>query len=301
MDDAKREVTIGLVQAAVTEDTAVNLNDTKRKVREAAERGARIVCLQELYRTIYFPQYESRERAPYAESIPGESTKRFGRLARELAIVIIVPLFERAGEGEWYNSAVIIGEDGTVGGVYRKVHIPFDPLFYEKNYFKAGDGGFPVFDTRYGKIGLLICYDQWFPEAARALTLKGAEIIFYPTAIGDIEGHTPEEGDWHDAWETVQRGHAIANGVHIAAVNRVGQEGRLNFWGGSFLSDPFGNIIGKAGREEGEVLVVKADLGRNRQVQREWGFLENRRPETYRLLCGDSPGDRGDKNNGNDQ
>jgi len=298
MDEKRREVVIGLVQAAVTEDTTGNLHDTERKVREAAERGARIVCLQELYRTIYFPQYESREYAGYAESVPGESTERFGALARELEIVIIVPLFERDQRGEHFNSAVIIDEDGTVAGVYRKVHIPFDPLFYEKNYFKAGDGGFEVYDTRYGKIGLLICYDQWFPEAARALTLKGAEIIFYPTAIGWIEGHTPGEGDWHDAWETVQRGHAIANGVHIAAVNRVGREGRLNFWGGSFISDPFGNIIGKAGRERGEVLIVKADLARNKQVQQEWGFLENRRPAMYRLLCDDSTGDPGRESGG---
>ncbi|MCP3677663.1 MAG: carbon-nitrogen hydrolase, partial [Deltaproteobacteria bacterium] len=256
------------------------------------------VCLQELFRTIYFPQYESFDCAGLAESIPGESTTIFAEVARELGIVIIVPLFERDQSGDYFNSAAVIDVDGRLAGIYRKVHIPFDPLFYEKNYFKEGDGGFSVYDTKYGKVGLLICYDQWFPEAARCLTLMGADIIFYPTAIGNIEGHNPPEGDWHDTWETVQRGHAIANGIHIAAVNRVGREGRLSFWGGSFISDAFGNVIGRASRDEEEVLIVRADLSMNGRIREEWGFLRNRRPDAYRLLCGDEQDPSGNRKGG---
>jgi agmatine deiminase len=298
MDGKEREVVIGLVQTTVSEDTALNLRRAVERVREAADGGARIVCLQELFRTIYFPQYESFGCSGLAEAIPGESTAIFAEVARELGIVIIVPLFERDKGGDYFNSAAVIDVDGRIAGVYRKMHIPFDPLFYEKSYFREGDGGFPVFDTKFGRIGLLICYDQWFPEAARCLTLMGADIIFYPTAIGDIDGHTPPEGDWHAAWETVQRGHAIANGVHIAAVNRVGTEGRLRFWGSSFLSDAFGNVIGRASRDEEEVLIVRADLSMNGRIREEWGFLKNRRPDAYRLLCGDEQDSLGNRKGG---
>lgn len=278
------KVKIGLVQAAVSTDLAANLAGAVARVREAAGRGARIVCLQELYRARYFPQAEREAVAHLAETIPGESTEAFSALARELESVIVVPLFEKAG-ARFYNSAVVIDADGSLLETYRKVHIPHDPLFYEKSYFEPGDRGFRVHATRYGKVAALICYDQWFPEAARASALLGADILFYPTAIGWIEGHAAPEGDWREAWTTIQRAHAIANGVHVAAVNRVGTEGKLRFWGSSFLCDAFGNILARAGEDE-QVLVAEADLSRNREIQEEWGFLRNRRPDSYAALVG---------------
>ncbi len=285
MNKKDKKVTIGLIQTKATEDSTVNLKKAVEKVREAAKGGARIICLQELFRTIYFPQFKRLDSGSYAETIPGESTTVFSNLAEELGIVIIVPLYERSSNGDYYNSAVVIDADGSLMFTYRKTHIPNDPLFYEKNYFKEGTSRHHVYNTRYCKIGVLICYDQWFPEAARISALEGAEIVFYPTAIGWIKDYTPPEGDWHDAWETIQRAHAIANGIHIAAVNRVGEEGALKFWGGSFVCDPFGHVIKKAGIEDEEVLIVKIDLEMNRRIKEEWGFLRNRRPDTYKLIC----------------
>jgi agmatine deiminase len=277
------KVKIGLVQTAVTGDLEWNLAHTASLVIKAAEEGARIICLQELFRTPYFPQEEDADADPYAESIPGESTRVCAAIARDHGVVIIVPLYERGSTNTYYNSAVVIDADGTLRPPYRKVHVPFDPLFYEKNYFSPGPG-YRVYETRYGKIAVLICYDQWFPEAARAVTLMGAEIIFYPTAIGRIKGMEDTlEGDWKDAWETVQRGHAIANGVHVAAVNRVGTENDLTFWGGSFIADSFGNIIARAGPDEC-IIVREIDLAMNEQVRSGWGFLDNRRPDTYSIL-----------------
>lgn len=279
------KVTIGLIQTSVTENTDLNLQKTLDKAREAIANGAQIICLQELYRTIYFPQSERSDAACFAETIPGESTRAFADLAKKNGAVIIVPLYERDELGRYYNSVAIIDADGRLLPAYRKMHIPQDPLFYEKNYFKDGNLGFRVYDTRHGRLAVLICYDQWFPEAARIVALKGADIIFYPTAIGWIAGEgLPPEGDWHDAWETVQRGHAIANGVHIAAVNRVGREGELCFWGSSFVCDSFGRILKRASDKDEEVLVVEVDLDKNREVQEGWGFFRNRRPETYRQL-----------------
>ncbi len=260
------------------------MEKTIKKIREVAAKGAQIVCLQELYRTRYFPQEEKQEVSQLAETIPGDSTKAFSELAKEKKIVIIAPLFEKATNGKYYNSAVIIDADGKISGCYRKMHIPQDPLFYEKNYFEAGDQGYYVHKTNYANIGVLICYDQWFPEAARINALKGAEIIFYPTAIGYIEGYDSSDGDWRDAWKTVQRAHAIANGVHVAAVNRVGKEGQLNFWGGSFVCDSFGKVLGEASITKEETLVVKVDLSKNKKIQEGWGFLKNRRPDTYKSL-----------------
>ncbi len=271
---------IGLIQTAAGDDLDRNLEHTIVLAKRAIAEGARILCLQELYRVPYFPQYEGRDASSFAETIPGPSTDAFSALARENGVVIVVPLYERATSGKFYNTVVVIDADGKLLPPYRKVHIPRDPLFYEKDYFQPGDC-YRVCDTRYGRIAVLICYDQWFPEAARVVALQGAEIIFYPTAIGRISEEEPPEGDWREAWETVQRGHAIANSIHIAAVNRVGTEGDIRFFGSSFVADAFGNILARAGETDEEVLVVEVDLAENRAIRESWGFFLNRRPETY--------------------
>ena len=280
-------VTIGLIQTSVSEDIEANMLKTKQKIEEAVHRGAQIVCLQELYRTSYFPQQENFDALPLSETIPGDSTRVLSLLAKKYGIVIITPIFERNQNGKFYNTAVIIGADGEISGVYRKVHVPYDPYFYEKDYFSQGEDPYKVFDVGFAKIGVLICYDQWFPEPARINALAGAEIIFYPTAIGYVKGYTSEDGDWHNAWLIVQRAHAIANGIHVAAVNRVGAEGELEFWGGSFVCDSFGKILAEASAKDEEVLVVQVDLSMNKQIQEGWGFLRNRRPDTYSLLVKD--------------
>lgn len=282
--DRAKIVRVGLVQTHVSDDIIDNMRRTIEKTEEAAKKGAQVVCLQELYRTKYFPQAEKRDVSRLAEKIPGESTEAFSRLAEERRIVVILPLFEKGLKGKYYNSAVTIDANGKIIGHYRKIHIPYDPSFYEKSYFQTGDLDYEVCKTKYASVGVLICYDQWFPEPARILALKGAEVIFFPTAIGWIKNHAASDGDWHGAWKTIQRSHAIANGVHVAAVNRVGQEDQLSFWGGSFLCDSFGNIIGEASQENEEVLVVKADLNKNRSIQEGWGFFRNRHPETYGWL-----------------
>jgi agmatine deiminase len=266
---------------------AFNLQKTLQRVEQAATRGAQIVCLQELYRTRYFPQEEQQEAEKFSETIPGQSTTAFVEVAKKHKIVIIVPLFENLN-GKFYNSAVVIDADGKLLETYHKIHVPQDPMFYEQNYFELGDLGYKVYDTAYAKISVLICYDQWFPEAARICTLKGAEILFYPTAIGYIKDHTSADGDWHDAWRTVMRGHAIANGVHLAAVNRVGEEGELQFWGGSFVCDAFGKVLAEAGDQE-ETVVAKVDLSFNKRIRDGWGFLKNRRPDTYKPLTEKQP------------
>jgi agmatine deiminase len=279
-----KTVTIGLIQTRVSDDIGVNMQKTMKKIKQAAAKGAQIICLQEVYRTKYFPQKERYDVTSLAETIPGESTQVFSELAKEKKIVIIAPIFEKASNGKFYNTAVVIDANGKILGSYRKVHVPQDPLFYEKNYFEAGDTGYLVVKTRYGCIGVLICYDQWFPEPARINTLMGAEIIFYPTAIGYIKDHTSADGDWPEAWKTVQRAHAISNGVHIAAVNRVGEEGELQFWGGSFVCDSFGAVLAEASKRNEEVLIVTVDLSKNKKIREGWGFLKNRRPDTYGSL-----------------
>jgi len=277
---AAKKITIALIQTSVSEDLDLNLKRTMEKVKDAASKGAQIVCLQELFRTRYFPQWDQRDAAALAETIPGPSTKAFSELAKELQIVIIVPVFEKDEVG-FYNSVSVIDADGSLLPTYRKVHIPHDPLFYEQSYFTPGEE-IRVYDTRYARFAALICYDQWFPEAARVAALQGAQIIFYPTAIGWIKGEEePEEGDWHDAWETVQRSHAIANSICVAAANRVGCEEALVFWGSSFVCDPFGKILARAGSSEEEVLVAELDLTRNEAVRDGWGFFRNRRPDVY--------------------
>ena len=275
---AAKKITIALIQTSVSEDLDLNLKRTMEMVRKAASKGAQIVCLQELFRTRYFPQWDQKDAAALAETIPGPTTKAFSELAKELEIVIIVPVFEMDESG-FYNSVSVIDANGCFLPTYRKVHIPHDPLFYEQSYFTPGEE-IRVYDTRYARFAALICYDQWFPEAARVAALQGAQIIFYPTAIGwikDEEG--PDEGDWHDAWETVQRSHAIANSVYVAAANRVGYEESLVFWGSSFVCDPFGKILARAGSSEEEVLVAELDLARNKVVREGWGFFRYRRPD----------------------
>ena len=264
------------------------MRKTAEKIEEAAKKGVQIVCLQELYRTRYFPQQENQNVQALAETIPGESTKLFSELAKKHKIVIIAPLFEKAKNGKFYNSAVVVDSNGEIMDTYRKAHIPQDPYFYEKDYFEAGDSDYKVFETSFARIGVLICYDQWFPEPARINALKGAEIIFYPTAIGYVKGYTSEDGDWHDAWKTVQRAHAIANGIHVAAVNRVGEEGELEFWGGSFVCDSFGKVIAEASTTKDEVVVAQIDLSKNKKIQDGWGFMRNRRPDTYNPLVKDN-------------
>lgn len=266
------------------------MQKTIDKIVETANRGAQIVCLQELYRTRYFPQQENIDVEALAETIPGESTSAFQQLAKKHKIVILAPLFEKGSDGKFYNTAAVIDANGEIVGTYRKAHIPYDPYFYEKDYFTAGQEPYRAFDTAYARIGVLICYDQWFPEPARINALCGAEIIFYPTAIGYVKGYTSADGDWHDAWKTVQRAHAIANGVHVAAVNRVGEEDELEFWGGSFVCDSFGKIIKEASTSEEEVVVATLDLGRNKLIQEGWGFLRNRRPDLYNPLTKETYG-----------
>lgn len=286
--DERKIVNIGLIQTTASDDTAENIRKTVERIESAARKGAQIICLQELYRTKYFPQLEKGDYSDLAETIPGESTQIFSKLAKKNGTVIIAPVFEKTKEGKFYNSAVVIDADGKNLGVYRKTHVPYDPLFYEKNYFQPGDTGYRVFQTRYAHVGVLICYDQWFSEPARINALMGAEIIFYPTAIGYIQGEDSSDGDWHDAWKTVQRAHAIENGVHVAAVNRVGREGQLQFWGGSFVCDSFGVMLKEASTTKEETLIAEVDLAKNKRIQEGWGFLRNRRPETYGKIVEDT-------------
>jgi len=272
-------VYVGLIQMSVGPDPDENLKNAAAKAEDAARAGSKIICLPELFRTRYFPQHIGTDISRIAETIPGESTDVFARIARQYQTVIIVPILEKSPDGKVYNAAVVIDADGTVNPPYHKIHIPQDPGFFEKEYFYPGDV-YRVISTRYGRIAVLICYDQWFPEAARCVALEGAQIIFYPTAIGHPGGSEPTEGDWQDAWELIQRSHAIANSIHIAALNRVGQEGTTRFFGGSFICDAFGKIIAHAGETE-QVLVAPVDFEMNHSVQDSWGFFRNRRPDTY--------------------
>ena len=284
-------VTIGLIQMAVSNDPAGMLAAAREKVIAAARDGAQIICLPELYRTRYFPQHPGTDVSLLAETIPGESTETFAAVAREHGVVVIVPVFEKAPDGRFHNAAVVIDADGTLLPPYRKVHIPQDPGFFEKGYFYPGDT-YRVYATRHGTFAVLICFDQWFPEAARSVALEGAGLIFYPTAIGHPSGTEPSEGNWQDAWELIQRSHAIANSVHVAAVNRAGREGKTTFFGGSFVCDAFGKVLKKAGHDE-ETLIVPVDLSMNRAVQDSWGFFRNRRPDTYGRIVQPFPGKNG--------
>jgi agmatine deiminase len=284
-------VIVGLIQMAAGPDPEENLKKAVAKVEQAAKDGARIICLPELYRTHYFPQRIGVNASPLAETIPGESTRVFSDIALRHKVVIIVPLYEKSPGGRFYNSAVIIDADGSLHTPYHKVHVPQDPGFFEKGYFYPGDG-YHVHTTRYGRIAVLICYDQWFPEAARSVALDGAEIIFYPTAIGHPTNKEPAEGNWQEAWELIQRGHAVANSVHVAALNRVGREADIRFFGGSFICDAFGRII-VHGKDSEETLIASLDLSMNLAVRESWGFFRNRRPDTYAACCTLFPGKDG--------
>jgi agmatine deiminase len=252
---------------------------TVARIKEAARLGARVICLQEIFNTRYFPADDKKDVAHLAETIPGPTTEILSDLAGRLGVVLIVPIFELS-EGRFFNSAVVIDADGKLLGTYRKIHIPHDPFFYEQSYFEPGNLGYKVFETRYLKVGVLICYDQWFPEAARATALLGADVLFYPTAIGHLHDDPLPYTDWLSAWTTIQRGHAIANFVHVAAVNRVGTEGKVRFWGSSFVCDAFGKVIRKAGDEEA-VLIADLDISQNARMREGWRFTKNRRPDTY--------------------
>ena len=283
------KVTLGLLQHACGKDPAANLKKALALTERAAKKGANIICTQELFRSQYFCQAENHDYFKLAEPIPGPSTKAFQAIAKKHGVVIIASLFERRASGLYHNTAVIIDADGKMLGVYRKMHIPDDPLYYEKFYFTPGDLGFPNFDTRYGRIGVLVCWDQWYPEGARLSSLRGANILFYPTAIG---WHPSEKGEFGaaqlDAWRTIQRSHAIANGIFVAAVNRVGFEGPpengLEFWGSSFVADPFGQLIAEAPANKEETLIVECDLRRMEEVRRNWPFLRDRRTDAYAPL-----------------
>jgi N-carbamoylputrescine amidase len=270
----------------VGDDPADNLESAIVHIRESAARDAEIVCLPELFLTPYFCQREDPALFDLAEPIPGPTTDALGRIARELRVVIVASLFERRAAGVYHNTAVILDADGQMRGRYRKMHIPDDPLYYEKFYFTPGDLGFAAFDTAVGKVGTLVCWDQWYPEAARLTALAGADILFYPTAIG---WHPPEKDEHGEAqltaWQVMQRAHAIANGVYVAAVNRVGHEGPpdagLEFWGASFVSDPFGVVLAEGSRTEEATLVVECDRPHLEDVRRNWPFLRDRRIDAY--------------------
>jgi len=291
--------TIAVIQDSASADAGENLARALRLAREAAQRGAQIICLKELFNAPYFCKAQEAGRFDLAEPIPGDTTAALQRLARELEVVLIVPMFERQAAGVYRNSAAVIDADGALLGVYRKMHIPDDPLFYEKYYFTPGDGhmdfhgekpgeahGFKVWKTRYATIGVLICWDQWYPEAARITSLLGAEVLFYPTAIG---WHPAEKDEWGraqvDAWRTIQRSHAIANGVYVAAPNRIGHEDEpgtngITFFGHSFIADPFGRMVAEAGESE-EILIARCDPALIETVRRNWPFLRDRRVDAY--------------------
>jgi len=288
-----RKYKVGLVQMRMGPDPGANLDSAIAHIRTAALGGAAIVCLPELFRAQYFCQREDIKLFDLAEPIPGPSTDRLGEIARELRIVIVASLFERRAAGLYHNTAVTLGQDGSIISVYRKMHIPDDPLYYEKFYFTPGDLGFKAVDTPVGRVGTLVCWDQWYPEGARLTALQGAEVLFYPTAIG---WHPAEKEVFgaaqYDAWQTIQRAHAIANGVYVAGVNRVGHEDGdirgnrasgpgLEFWGGSFLADPFGRIVAKASHAEEEILIGEIDLGLLEETRRNWPFLRDRRIDAY--------------------
>ena len=278
------KVRIALIQMSCVKDTSANLKKAVSKIKIASAKGAKIICLQELFRSEYFCQTQEAKNFDLAEAIPGPSTETLSRVAKEENVVIIASLFEKRPAGIYHNTAVVIDADGKLLGKYRKMHIPDDPGFYEKFYFVPGDLGFRTFQTKFAKIGVLICWDQWFPEAARLTALKGAEIIFYPTAIGWKADRAKETLEYHSAWEAAQRGHAISNGVFIATTNRVGKEGKLKFWGRSFVADPFGHVIYRADDTDEEIIVADCDLSKVDQTRREWPFLRDRRIDAYQSI-----------------
>lgn len=282
-----KTVKVALLQLEATDNKTSNTDKTFQCIREAAENGAQIVCTQELFQTLYFCQNHDEDHFDLAEESDGGLIKKLGELAKELGVVIVSSFFEKEMSGVYFNTASVHDADGSFLGIYRKMHIPEDPGFHEKYYFTPGDEGYKVFKTKYGKVGVLICWDQWFPESARLTALKGADILFYPTAIGVLpnEDETVKR-EFMDAWETMHKSHAIANGCFVAAINRVGQEGDIRFWGDSFVSAPFGQVIAQAGDEE-TILYAECDFNLIEKQRRTWPFLRDRRPETYKALTGE--------------
>lgn len=281
-----QQVKVGLIQTSCSAVPAANLTKTLAAITRAANQGAQIICTQELFRSQYFCQSEDHRFFSLAEPIPGPSTRALSKLAKKLEVVLVASLFERRAAGVYHNTAVVFDADGALLGRYRKMHIPDDPLYYEKFYFTPGDLGFRAWDTRYGKIGVLVCWDQWYPEAARLTALQGAQIIFYPTAIGWHPDEKTEHGQrQHDAWETVQRSHAIANGCYVVVPNRVGREvlaGKgIEFWGQSFVAGTSGEILARASVDQEEVLVVPLDLGQVDTTRTHWPFFRDRRIDAY--------------------
>jgi len=285
-----RIVKVGLVQSSCGDDPAENLEKALRGIAEAAGRGAQVVCLQELFQSTYFCQDEDAARFALAEPVPGPGTEALGKAAAEHGVVVIGSHFERRAPGLYHNTAAVLDADGALVGRYRKMHIPDDPLYYEKYYFTPGDVGFRSFDTGRGRIGALVCWDQWFPEAARLTALAGAQILFYPTAVGwQFDEGDDTDTAQHDAWETIQRAHAIANGVFVVAVNRVGREqlpgsaadDGIRFWGQSFVADPRGRVIARASADAEEVMVVDCDMSLVERARQEWPFLRDRRIDAY--------------------
>lgn len=273
---------VGLVQMRCSEDPRENIDRAVDRIEQAAKAGASVVCLQELFRSRYPCQAEDAARFSLAEPVPGPSTEAIAKVAAARGVAVVASLFERRAEGLYHNTAVTIDADGSLLGLYRKMHIPDDPLYHEKFYFTPGDLGFRSFSAASARIGVLVCWDQWFPEAARLTALAGAQILFYPTAIGwQFDEGEAVDAAQHDAWETVQRGHAIANGVFVAAVNRVGEEGDIRFWGQSFVVDPFGRVLARASADDEETLLVECDLGLVERVRRDWPFLRDRRIDAY--------------------
>jgi len=290
---APENFTVGLLQMSASSDPDKNLQRAIDKIHQAAARGAQVICLPELFQTQYFCQREDSALFDLAEPVPGPTTNKLSAVAQQLGIVLIASIFERRAAGVYHNTAAIFDADGTLRGLYRKMHIPDDPLYYEKFYFTPGDLGFRAFDTAVGRVGTLVCWDQWYPEGARLTALQGAHVLFYPTAIGWHPAEKAEFGQvQHDAWRTVQRAHAIANGVYVAVVNRVGHEtgdirgnaapgAGLEFWGGSFLCDPFGRVLAEGSHDKEEILTGEVDLRSLEEVRRNWPFLRDRRIDSY--------------------
>ena len=276
-------ITVGLVQMACSPEADKNLTSAIESICAAAKKGAQIICLPELFLTQYFCQTEDTQNFSLAEPLPGPTSETLSKLAKELEIVLVVPLFEKRTQGIYHNTAIVIDADGSVAGTYRKMHIPDDPCFFEKFYFTPGDTGFKSFSTRFGKIGVLICWDQWFPEAARLTCLSGAQFLFYPTAIGYQDEDAKESIQQITAWETIQKSHAISNGVFLGSVNRVGRENALTFWGRSFICNPFGKVIGQA-ENEPQTVIAQCSLPEIESVRQNWPFLRDRRVDAYQGL-----------------
>ena len=278
------KVKVGLVQMSCSGDAKSNMDKAIAGIKDAAAKGANIVCLQELFTSLYFCDVEDYENFKLAEPVPGPSTDILSAVAKETGIVLIASLFEKRAQGLYHNTTAVLDADGSYLGKYRKMHIPDDPAYFEKFYFTPGDLGYKMFETKYGKIGVLICWDQWYPEASRLTALMGAEILFYPTAIGWATNQDEATNtEQYNAWQTIQRSHAVANGVHVVSVNRVGleQNGAMKFWGGSFVANPFGSLIVKATHDQEEVIVTELDLSKTDSYRTHWPFLRDRRIDSY--------------------